>query len=147
MTTAEEMDSTSVTPVLTSTSNTPMGPLLNFKINRHITLRPTARDVQTLRQSSTPTSIANLPFGENPTARAAPDRGTDSNVVYVTAIGASSDQQAIAYLNMNAGFNTDKISKDKTTTKKANENPNVGFLYEDDDMSTITDITTSNIMN
>jgi hypothetical protein len=143
-TTTEETDSTTVTSVPRNNSSTPLGPLLNFTINRRITLRPTARDVQTSQQSSTPTSAADLPLGENPAARAAPDGDTDNNVVYVTAIGASNDQQAIAYVNMNAGFNADQISNDETTTKKVNDNPNIGLLYEDD-LSTTIDITTSKI--
>lgn len=142
--TAGETDSTVITPVPTDKSNTPLGPLLNFTVNRRITLRPVARDVQTLHQSSTPTSAADLPLGESPAARAAPDRDTDNNVVYVTAIGASSDQQAIAYVNMNAGFNSDQMSNEEIATKKANDNSNAGILYEDD-LSTVTDITTSKI--
>lgn len=123
-----------------------MGPLLNFTINRRITLRPVARDVQTLHQTSTPTSAApDLPLGESPAARAAPDRDTDNNVVYVTAIGASSDQQAIAFVNMNAGFNSDQVSNEEIITKKANDNSNAGILHEDDDLSTVIDITTPKI--
>jgi hypothetical protein len=74
-----------------------------------------------------------------------PDRDADNNVVYVTAIGASSDQQAIAYVNMNAGLNSDQMSNEEITTKRLNDNSNAGILYEDDDMSTVTDITTSKI--
>lgn len=143
-TTAGETDSTIITPVPIDNSNTPLGPLLNFTINRRITLRPVARDVQSLHQTSTPTSAADLPLGESPAARAAPDRDTD-NVVYVTAIGASSDQQAIAFVNMNAGFKSDQVSNEEIITKKANDNSNAGSLYEDDDLSTVTDITTSKI--
>jgi hypothetical protein len=144
-TVTEETDSTTVTSVPRNNSNTPLGPLLNFTINRRVTLRPTARDVQMLQKSSAPTTNANVPLTEKPAARAAPDRDTDNNVVYVTAIGASNDQQAIAYVNMNAGFNTDQISNDKTT-KKVNDNPNIRLLYEDD-LSTTIDMTTSKETN
>lgn len=141
-TTTEETDSTNVTSVPRNNSNTPLGPLLNFTINRHITLRPTAHDVETSQQSSTP--AADLSLGGNPAARAVPDRDTDNNVVYVTAIGASNDQQAVAYVNMNAGFNADQISNVEITTKKANDKPNIGLLNEDD-LSTTISITTSKI--
>jgi hypothetical protein len=87
-------------------------------------------------------SAAEKSLGENPAARAAPDRDTNSNVVYVTAVGASSDQQAIDYVNMNAGFNTDQMSNDKNTTRKANYNPIIRLLYEDD---LSNENTTSNI--
>jgi hypothetical protein len=140
-TTAGETDFT--TPVPTDNSNTPLGSLFNFIINRRITLRPTARDVQTLHQSSTPTSATDLSLGESPAARAVPDRDTDNNVVYVTAVGASSDQQAIAYVNMNAGFNNDKMSDGKIIAKEANDNSTAGILYKNDNTSTIIDITTS----
>jgi hypothetical protein len=145
-TTTEETETTSETSVARSNSNTPLGPLLNFTVNRRITLRPTARDVQTSQQSSTPTSAGDLLLGENPAPRALPDRDTDNNVVYITAIGASSDQQAIAYVNMNAGFNADHILNDETVTKNIHDNPNAGLLYEDD-LSTTIDITTSKITN
>ncbi|KDR16268.1 uncharacterized protein LOC110832829 [Zootermopsis nevadensis] len=141
-TTTEETDSTNVTSVPRNNSNTPLGPLLNFTINRHITLRPNAHDVQTSQQSSTP--AADLSLGGNPAARAVSDRDTDNNVVYVTAIGANNDQQAVAYVNMNAGFNADQISNVEITTKKANDKPNIGLLNEDD-LSTTISITTSKI--
>jgi hypothetical protein len=141
-TTAGETDST--TPLPTGSSPTPLGgSLFNFIINRRITLRPVARDIQTLHQSSTPTSAADLSLGESPAARAAPDKDTDSNVVYVTAVGASSDQQAIAYVNMNAGFNNDKMSNEEIVASETNDNSTAGILYKDDDTSTMTDITTS----
>jgi hypothetical protein len=56
-------------------------------------------------------------------------------VVYVTAVGASSDQQAIAYVNMNAGLNSDKMSDEEIVAKEPN----------DDNTSTMIDITTSKI--
>jgi len=79
---------------------------------------------------------------ENPAARTVHDRDTNSNVVYVTAVGASSDQQAIAYVNSNAGFNTDQMSHDGTTRAEANYSPTFDLLHEDD---LSTDSTTSNI--
>ena len=142
MTTAEESDTQNVTPVPTNNADTPLRSLLNFTINRRITLRPASRNVQTLQQSSTPVSAADTSLGENPAARAVPDRDTNSNVVYVTAVGASSDQQAIAYVNMNAGFNADQKSNDENITGKVNYNPIVGLLYE---YNLSTDNTTSDI--
>lgn len=142
MTTAEELQTPHVTPVPTNYSDTSLEPIFNFAINRRMTLRPASRNVQTLQQSPTPTPAADMLLGENPAARAVPDRDTNSNVVYVTAVGASSDQQAIAYVNMNAGLNTDQKSNDENTTRKVNYNPIIGLLYEDD---LLTDNTTSNI--
>jgi hypothetical protein len=98
-----------------------------------------------LHQSSTPTPAAELSLGESLAARAVPDRDTDNNVVYVTAVGASSDQQAIAYVNMNAGINNDKMSDAEITAKEPNDNSTVGTLYKNNNTSTMIDITTSKI--
>ena len=70
------------------------------------------------------------------------DKDTNSNVVYVTAVGASSDQQAIAYVNMNAGLNNDRMSHDGNSRAEVNYNPTFDLLNEDD---LPTDSTTSNI--
>jgi len=89
-----------------------------------------------------PKSAADTSLVESPAARTVPDRDTNSNVVYVTAVGASSDQQAIAYVNSNAGFNADQMSHDGTTRAEVNYSPTFDLLHEDD---LSTDSTTSNI--
>ena len=124
-------------------SHTSLGSLFNAIIQRRITLRPASRNVHTPQQSSTPMSAASdTPLVENPAARNVHDRDTNSNVVYVTAVGASSDQQAIAYVNSNAGFSTDQMPHDGNTKVEVNYSPTFDLLHEDD---LSTDSTTSNI--
>ncbi|KAJ4444059.1 hypothetical protein ANN_05848 [Periplaneta americana] len=118
---------TTATTTRTYGGDTPLGPLLNFTVNRRITLRPAAGVVEDSTQSSTP-SPADLLNEENPAARAVPDRETDNNVVYVTAIGANSDQQAIEYINMNSGFTADQHANEEGTTKKATDGDNPGIV-------------------
>jgi hypothetical protein len=136
------LDTPHVTSVPTNNRNTSLGSLFNAIIQRRITLRPASRNVHTLQQSSTPTPSADTSLMENPAARTVHDRDTNSNVVYVTAVGASSDQQAIAYVNSNAGFTTDQMSHDGNTRAEVNYSPTFDLLHEDD---LSTDSTTSNI--
>jgi hypothetical protein len=135
-----ELDTPHVTPVPTNNNATSLGSLYNAIIHRRITLRPSSRNVQTLQHSST-TSAADT-LVENPAARTVRDRDTNSNVVYVTAVGASSDQQAIAYVNSNAGFNNDHMSHDGNARAEVNYSPTFDLLHEDD---LSTESTTSNI--
>jgi hypothetical protein len=139
---AVALDTPHVTPVPTNNSATSLGSLFNAIIHRRVTLRPASRNVHTLQQSSTPKSAADTSLVESPAARTVHDKDTNSNVVYVTAIGASSDQQAIAYVNSNAGFNADQMSHDGTTRAEVNYSPTFDLLHEDD---LSTDSTTSNI--
>ena len=139
---AVALDTPHVTSVPTNNSDTSLGSLFNAIINRRVTLRPASRNVHTLQQSSTPKSAADTSLVESPAARNMHDRDTNSNVVYVTAVGASSDQQAIAYVNSNAGFNADQMSHDGTTRAEVNYSPTFDLLHEDD---LSTDSTTSNI--
>jgi hypothetical protein len=136
-----ELDTPHVTPVPTNNNATSLGSLYNAIIHRRITLRPASRNVQTLQHSSTTMSATDT-LVENPAARTVRDRDTNSNVVYVTAVGASSDQQAIAYVNHNAGFNNDQMSHDGNTRAEVNYSPTFDLLHEDD---LSTEGTTSNI--
>jgi len=137
------LDTPHVTPVPTNNSDTSLGSLFNAIIQRRITLRPASRNVHTVQQSSTPMSVAaDTSLVENPAARTVHDRDTNSNVVYVTAVGASSDQQAIAYVNSNAGFSTDQMSHDGNARAEVNYSPTFDLLHEDD---LSTDSTTANI--
>jgi hypothetical protein len=77
-------------------------------------------------------AAADTSLVENPAARTVHDRDTNSNVVYVTAVGASSDQQAIAYVNSNAGFNTDQMTHDGSTGAEVNYSPTFDLLHEGD---------------
>jgi len=136
------LDTPHVTPVPTNNSDTSLGSFFKSIIQRRITLRPASRNVHTPQQSSTPSTTADTSLVENPVARTVHDRDANSNVVYVTAVGASSDQQAIAYVNSNAGFHTDQMSHDGNTRVDVNYSPTFDLLHEDD---LSTDSTTSNI--